>query len=83
MLIKNIFLKWLTDIVSASIHTKCMSISNKKCLIQSTLINLHPKEYSQKFQFYPFAVELDRWVKSCSNLNSLSNEVCDPNKAEH
>ena len=30
------------------------------CMIQPTLINLHPNEYSQKFHYYPFAVKLDR-----------------------
>ena len=30
------------------------------CMIQPTLINLHPNEYSQKSHYYPFAVKLDR-----------------------
>ena len=41
-LIKKIFIGLLTDIVSASFHTKCMSLSNQKCMIHPTLINLHP-----------------------------------------
>ena len=28
-------------------------------MIQPTLINLHPNEYSQEFHCYPFAVKLD------------------------
>ena len=39
---------------------KCVSLSNQKCMIQPTLINLHPNEYSQEFHYYPFAVKLDR-----------------------
>ena len=39
----------LTSIVSASNHTKCVSLSNQKCMIQLTLINLNPNEYSQTF----------------------------------
>ena len=31
----------LISIVSASKHTKCVSLSNQKCKIQPTLINLH------------------------------------------
>ena len=58
-----------------------MSISNKKCTIQSTLIDLHPNEYSQEFHYYPFAVELNRCVENCNNFNDLSNKVCDRNKA--
>ena len=46
------------------------------------LINLHPNEYSQEFHYYPFAVELDRCVGSCNNLNDLSNKVCVPKKTE-
>ena len=30
------------------------------CMIQPTLINLHPHEYSKKFHYYPSAVKLDR-----------------------
>ena len=75
-LIKKIFIGLLTDIVSASNHTKCLSLSNKKCMIQPTLINLHPNEYSQEFCYDPFVVKLDRCVKSCNTLNDLSNKIC-------
>ena len=59
-LIKNIGL--LTDILSASNHTKCVLLSKQKLMAQPTLINLHPNEYSQKFYSYPLAVKLDRFV---------------------
>ena len=39
--IKKIFNVLLTGIVIASNYTKCMSLSNQKCMIQPTLINLH------------------------------------------
>ena len=32
-------------------------------MIEPTLINLHPNEYSQEFHYYPFAVKLDRCVE--------------------
>ena len=51
-------------------------------MTQSSLINLHPNEYSQEFHYYPFAVNLDRCVGSCNTLNDLSNKVCVPNKTE-
>ena len=51
-------------------------------MIQPTLINLHPNEYSQEFHYYPFSVKLDRCVGSCNTLNDLSNKVCIPNKTE-
>ena len=47
------------SVVNASNYTKCMSLSNQKCMIQPTLINLHPNEYSQEFHYYPFGNELD------------------------
>ena len=65
----------LNSIVNAYNHTKCVSLSNKKCKIQPTLINLHPNEYSQEFRYYPFAVKLDQYVGSCNTLNDLSNNV--------
>ena len=51
-------------------------------MIQPTLINLHPNEYSQEFHYYPFAVKLDRCVRSCNTLNDLSNKLCIPYKTE-
>ena len=44
-----------------------------KCIIQ-------PKQCSQEFHYYPFAVKLDGCVRSCNTLNNLSNKVCIPNK---
>ena len=80
--IKKILIILLTGLVNGSNHTKCVSLSNQKCMIQPTLINLHPNEYSQEFHYYPFSVKLDRCVKSCNTLNDLSNKVCVPNKTQ-
>ena len=38
-LIKKIFLGLVTDLVNGSNHTKCVSLSNQKCMTQPTLIN--------------------------------------------
>ena len=51
-------------------------------MIHSTVINLHPNEYTQELRYYPFAVNLERCVESCNILNDLSNKVCVPNKTE-
>ena len=59
-----------------------MSLSNQKFLIQSTVIYLHPNEYSQEFHYYPFSVRSDRCFGSCNSLNDLSNKACIPNKTE-
>ena len=79
-LIKNIFIGLLTGLVNGSNHTKWILLSNRKCMIQPTLINLHPKEHSQEFHCYPFEVNLDRCVGSCNAQNDSSNKVCIPNK---
>ena len=47
-LIEKMFIGLLTGIISASNHTKCMSMSNQKYITQPTLINLHPNEYSKE-----------------------------------
>ena len=39
-LIKKIFIGLLTGLVNGSNHTKCISLSNQKCMIEPTLINL-------------------------------------------
>ena len=41
------FMGLLTGLVNASNHIKCVSLSNQKCEIQHTLLNLHPNEYSR------------------------------------
>ena len=72
----------LTGLVDGSNHTNCVLLSDQKCMIQPTLTDLHPNEYSQEWYYYPFAVKLNRCVGSCNTLNDLSNKVCAPNKPE-
>ena len=45
-IIQKMFIVLLSNIVNGSNHTKCMSLRNQKCMIQLTLINVHPNEYS-------------------------------------
>ena len=82
VLIQKIFTGLLTHLVNGSNHTKYISLSNQKFMIQPTLINLHPNEYSHEFHYYPFVVKLGRCVGSCNTLNDLPNKVCVPNKTE-
>ena len=56
-LFKKIFIGLLSSIVNVSKYTKSVSLNNKKSMIQPTLINLHPNEYSQEFLYYPFSIE--------------------------
>ena len=49
---------------------------------QPNLFNLNTNELSQEFHYCPFAVKLDRCVRSCNTLNDLSNKVYVPNKTE-
>ena len=74
------FMGLLISMVNASHHTKCVSLSNRKCMTQPTLINLHPNKYSQEFHSSPFAVKLDRCASSCNTLNDFSNNLCIPKK---
>ena len=68
-LVKRIFVILLTSIVSVSNHARCVLLSN-----QPTLINLHPREYSQEFCYYPVVVNIDRCVGSCNTFDDLSLE---------
>ena len=70
------------SIVSASNHTRCVSLSNQKCMTQPTLINLHPNEYSQELHYYPFVINLDRCAGGRNTLDDLFNKVCVPNETE-
>ena len=46
-LLKKTFVGFLTGLVNGSNHTKCVLLSNQKCMIQPNLVNLHPNEHSQ------------------------------------
>ena len=72
----------LICIVIASNHTKCVLLSNQKCMTQPTIINLYPDEYSQEFLSYSFVDKLDRCAGICITLNDWSNKVFVPNKTE-
>ena len=47
-LIKKVFIGLLTGLVNGSYHTKCVSLSNQKFMIQPTLNNFHPKEIQSR-----------------------------------
>ena len=75
------FIVLSTSVVNASNHTKCVSFSNQKCELQPpNIINLHLNEYNQQLHYYPFAVKLNKCLRSCNTLNDLSNKVWIPNK---
>ena len=73
-IIKKMFIASLTSIVNASKHSKCLFLSNQKCEIQPTLINLHPNEYSQELHYYPFRVKLNKFIGICSTLTTYLTE---------
>ena len=82
-LLKKEFFVFLTSLINASSYTKYVSLSNQKCDIEPTLINLNPNEYSHELHYHSFAVELDKCVGSCGTSNDLSNKVCIPNKEKY
>ena len=79
-IIQKMFIVLLSNIVSGSNHTKCVSLSIQKCITKLNIISLHPNEYSEKIHNYPFEVTLDKCAGSCNTLNDLSSKVCVPNK---
>ena len=65
-------MRLLISIVNAfTNHTMWLLLSNQNCMIQATFIKLDSKEYSQEFHYYPFALKLDRCVRSWNTLNDL------------
>ena len=46
-LIQKVFIEFLPGLINTSYHTKCVSLSNHKCINPATLINLHPNECNQ------------------------------------
>ena len=54
VVILKIFVVLLSNIVNGSNHTKCVSLNNEKCMIQPTLVNLHPNKTVKNFATIPF-----------------------------
>ena len=79
--IQKIIIGLLTSLVNASNHTKCVFVTDQKCILQPTSINLHPNEYTKGLRYYPFEVNLDR-VAEVNTFTDLSIKVCVLNKIE-
>ena len=80
--IKQCVIGLLTSTVNVLNHTKYVLLSNQQNMTGCTLINLYDNEFTQELQYYPFAVNLDRRVRSCYILYGLSHSVCVPNITE-
>ena len=63
VLIKKMFVILLISVGNAYNHINCISLTGKKCMTQRTFINLCPNEY--ELLYYPFAVNLHRYVGIC------------------
>ena len=62
------FRKSFSSITNTPDHVKCISLDNKKCMTQPTLINLHPNEYIEGLRYYAFAFNLDRCMEICNTI---------------
>ena len=49
-------------------------------MIQPTLIDLHPDEYTKGLRYYSFAINLGRCARKCNTLENIFRRVCVPNK---
>ena len=79
--IQKMFIELLMpSVVNASNDTNYVSLNNQQCMIQPTLINVHPNEYTQGLHYFSLAFNLDRCLGSCNTLNDLTNKVCVLNK---
>ena len=85
---EKMFIWLLFCIVNGSNCAECVSLNNQQCMTQPTLINLHSNEYIQGLHYFPFALNLDkyvevyRWVRRYSTLNDLSSRVSVRNKTK-
>ena len=72
------FNKSLSSIDNPPDQVKCISLNNQQCMVQLTLVNLHPNKYNEGLRYFLFDINLDRCMESCNSL-----KVCVPNKIEH
>ena len=59
--IKKILIAFFAGLDNGFNHARCLLLSNQKYMIQPTLTNIYPNEYSQEFHYYSSAVKLDSW----------------------
>ena len=57
-------------------------LKNQECMTQPTLRKLYSNEYGQGLCCYPFTVNLNRCMKSCSTLLMIYPTNCVPEKTE-
>ena len=50
------FIRLLTSLVNAWNHTKCVFVSNQKCEVQHTFININ-NEFNLECRYDPFTVK--------------------------
>ena len=72
------FNKSLSSIDNPPDQVKCISLNNQQCMVQLTLVNLHPNKYNEGLRYFLFDINLDRCMESCNSL-----KVCVPKKTEH
>ena len=80
--IKQLFIGLLTGLVNESNHTTCVPSNNHKRTTHPTIINLHLHQCTQGLHYYPFVVNLDRYVGSCNTFNNLFGKGSFPNKTK-
>ena len=80
--IKKIFIGLLTGLVNESNHTTCVPLNVHNHTTHPTIINLYLHQCTQGLHYYPFVVNLDRYVGSCNTLNNLFDKGSFPNKTK-
>ena len=68
-LIKQVFIAFLS--LSGYLATKCLSLSNKSCIVRSNLIDLNPIELN----CHLFMINLDEYNGSCNVADDLSTKI--------
>ena len=61
---------------TGSLVSKCVSLSNKPCLVTPTLINLN----GIKLYYYPFIISLDKFSGRINVVDDLSTKICVPSR---
>ena len=75
-LIKEVFIVLLTGLVNGSNHTKCISLSNQKCVIRPALINLLFNELNYYLRLKYKRVQYDYRNKWIQDINKAYIPAC-------
>ena len=77
MLLINLAISFLNMVKVKSLE--CMSVVNQKCMSRPRILDINPNEPV----FYPYSIKINKYSRSCNNINNPFAKLCVPDITEN